>query len=328
MSRPAQIFISYSQADEEFRKRLDVCLASLKYEGLIATWTDRLIMPGAIWADDIAKNLNSADIVLLLVSADFIASYHCIEEEMKIALQRHYSRKARVIPIFIRPSDWSNMPFAVIQGLPNGAKPVSNWSNLDDAWLDVVQGIRKVVEEIGVNSAASLAPGNHRLLSHKASLMAGMRYAVWRGGEERSLEQALKSYFDSLGIAWDVVATYGGRLDLPEHLTKVLPASARSTIDWFDIGQLLAFLTNCGDACFTEPKLRTHTLALFGHLGETLQTLLANHAEYETIQRDIQKLLLDRTRKVEHFARVRALLLVIATGTMATAWYEVSNQEI
>lgn len=328
MSRPTQIFISYSHADDEFRKRLDVCLAPLKYEGLIATWTDQLIMPGTLWADDIIKKLNASDIVLLLVSADFISSYYCIEVEMKLALQRHQRGEARVIPVFIRPADWSKMPFAVIQGLPRGAKPVSNWPTPDEAWLDVTQGIRRVVEEIGMKAAVSVASGNPRHPTEKASLMAGMRYGAWRGVNEAWFEQDLRSYFHSLGIPWDIVVSYCGRLDLPEYLIRELPVSAQATIDWFDVGQLLIFLTLCGDACVTDPKLRSHTFALFGQLSEKLQTILANHVDAKEIQRDLQKLLLERTRKVEHFAHIRERLLLIATGAAAAAWYENASHEI
>lgn len=322
MSRPAKIFISYCHADDDCRKRLDIYLAPLKYEGLIATWTDQLIMPGARWADDISKNLNSSDIIILLISADFIASYYCIEVEMKLALERHQRGEARIIPVFIRPADWSKMPFAVLQGLPKGAKPISCWSTPDEAWLEVAQGIRSVTEEIGRELAAPSASGKPPLPSEHASLMAGMRYAAWRGKGEEWLEQALRSYFDNLGISWKIVKSYCDRLDLPKYLLEELPASAQPIINWFDIGQLLTFLTMCDDACITDPKVRPHTFALFGQLREKLQIILLKHADSDTIQGDLKKLLTERAHKVEHFARIRERLLLIATGASAAAWYE------
>jgi hypothetical protein len=154
MARPLRVFISYAQADEAYRKRLEVHLAPLKREGLIAPWHNRMIDPGAESAADIDQNLTTAEIVLLLVSPDFIASEDCFEKELKLALDRHEQGTARVIPILIRPTDFSRMPFAKLEPLPRADKPVSTWRNADEAWLEVAKGIRRVVQTIGVNVAS------------------------------------------------------------------------------------------------------------------------------------------------------------------------------
>jgi hypothetical protein len=148
MSRPARLFISYAHADEAHRKRLDVHLSPLRREGLIASWHDRMIEPGEAWAGEIDRNLAEADVVLLLVSADFVASDYCYENEMRLAMDRHERKEARVIPIFVAPVDFGTTPFAALQGLPRDAKPVSTWTNADEAWLDVARGIRRVVERL------------------------------------------------------------------------------------------------------------------------------------------------------------------------------------
>ncbi len=141
----ARLFISYSHADDEHRKRLELHLASLRREGLIAPWHDRMIPAGTEWAATIDRNLAEADIVLLLVSADFVASDYCFDKELQLALERRARGEAMVIPVFVEPTDFAGLPFAKLQGLPRDGKPVSMWANRDEAWLDVVKGIRSAL---------------------------------------------------------------------------------------------------------------------------------------------------------------------------------------
>jgi hypothetical protein len=144
----ARVFISYAHHDEPQRRRLDVHLAPLRREGLILPWNDRMIDAGADWAGEIDRNLAAADVVLLLVSADFVASDYCYEKEMRLALERHARGEARVIPIIVAPVDFAKTPFAKLQALPRDAKPVSTWSQPDEAWLDIAMGVRRVVEAL------------------------------------------------------------------------------------------------------------------------------------------------------------------------------------
>src|SRR5205085_8494618 len=102
------------------------------------------ISPGREWARDIDTHLNTADIILLLVSSDFMASNYCYGIEMKRAMERHTTGEARVIPIILRPVDWQNAPFGKLLALPKDGKPINTWTNLDKALLEVAQGIRKV----------------------------------------------------------------------------------------------------------------------------------------------------------------------------------------
>src|SRR6185436_6857605 len=97
--------------------------------GEIEGWQDRKITAGEEWAREIDENLESAQIVLLLISAAFLSSDYCYGIEMKRALEKHDSGKARVIPIILRPVDWSGAPFAKLQALPKDAKPVTKWKN-------------------------------------------------------------------------------------------------------------------------------------------------------------------------------------------------------
>jgi replicative DNA helicase len=143
-----KVFISYSHKDESHRGQLEDHLAILQRTGKISSWTDRKIVAGTDWAATIDANIQSADIILLLVSPSFVSSPYCMDRELAIALDRHQAEAATVIPIFVRPADLESAPFMSIQGLPNGGIPVTKWEDPDTAWLDVAKGIRAAAEKI------------------------------------------------------------------------------------------------------------------------------------------------------------------------------------
>ena len=118
----------------------------MKRQGIIDAWHDRRITGGREWAEEIDRHLDSARIILLLASPDFIASDYCYEKEMTRALERHDAGAARVIPVILRHVDWAGAPFGCLQALPRDAKPVKAWG--DEAFFDIARGIRKVAEEI------------------------------------------------------------------------------------------------------------------------------------------------------------------------------------
>ena len=161
------VFFSYSHQDEEWLEKLRPHLASLKRQGLIKTWSDRDISAGSEWAKAIDQNLESADIILLLVSANFLASDYCWDIELNRAIARHEAGEACVIPIILKPVDWSGAPFGKLQALPKNAKPITRWDDPDEALLDVAQGIRKVVERMiatGEESGGAIAQQSKRNL--------------------------------------------------------------------------------------------------------------------------------------------------------------------
>ena len=143
-----EIFISYANEDQAYLKELEKHLANLKRQNIIASWYDGDITPGTEWESQIMERLNNAQIILLLVSADFINSEFCYGIELKQALARQDANQARVIPIILRPVDWKGAPFAKLQALPTRAKPVTRWPSHDDAFLDIVQGIRKAIDDL------------------------------------------------------------------------------------------------------------------------------------------------------------------------------------
>jgi hypothetical protein len=148
-----ELFFSYSHKDEAFRDELLAHLSSLRREGLIAAWHDRCIDAGDEWKGAIDEHLDSAGIVLLLVSPDFMASDYCYDVETKRALERHDRGEAVVVPVVLRHTDWGRTPFSRLQAVPKDARPVKAWADRDEAWLDVVQRIRRVVEKLAARPA-------------------------------------------------------------------------------------------------------------------------------------------------------------------------------
>jgi hypothetical protein len=145
---PVKIFFSYSHRDAALRRQLDAHMSLMRRHREIDDWYDAKILPGAKWNAVIAQKLDSADIVLLLISPDFVNSDFCWGKEMVRALEKHRQGKAAVIPIILRPMDdsWKTTMFGDLLALPSNAKPVTKWRNRDEAWADVVNGIRTRIE--------------------------------------------------------------------------------------------------------------------------------------------------------------------------------------
>ncbi|GAB4476937.1 MAG: hypothetical protein OHK0037_38750 [Elainellaceae cyanobacterium] len=146
--RPVSVFFSYSHKDEDLRDEIATHLSLLKRQGLITAWHDREITAGAEWSGEIDAHLNTAQIILLLVSANFLASDYCYDVELTQAIARHERGEACVIPIILKPSDWTGAPFGKLQALPKNAKPITTWANRDEALLNVAQGIRTAVQRM------------------------------------------------------------------------------------------------------------------------------------------------------------------------------------
>ncbi|HYU36074.1 MAG TPA: toll/interleukin-1 receptor domain-containing protein [Thermoanaerobaculia bacterium] len=147
-SRKVRIFFSYAHEDKELREQLDEHLSGLKSSGRVEGWSDRKIGAGREWAGQISDNLEKADLVLFLVSKSFMASRYSQDVEVKRAMERHEAGTARVIPVILRPVDWSLAPFEKLQALPEEGKPVINWRPRDEGFKNVALGIRRTVEEL------------------------------------------------------------------------------------------------------------------------------------------------------------------------------------
>ena len=155
----ASVFMSYSHADEQLRDELEKHLAGLRRQGVITTWHDRRIGPGEELHGQISAQLDAADIILLLISADFLDSDYCYDVEVTRAMERHDQGTARVIPIILRPCDWHGAPFGKLMAVPTDSKPVIKQATLDDGFLEVVRAIRQAAESLG---GVIAAPGTVR----------------------------------------------------------------------------------------------------------------------------------------------------------------------
>ncbi len=150
---PIKIFFCYAREDNALLNKLKAHLGPLQRQGLIEIWHDHEISAGTEWGQEITRRLDSAQIILLLISPDFIKSDYCYGIEMKRALERHKRDEAKVISVLLRPVFWHGGPPGELQALPTlptDGRPVTSadWHDLDTALQDVTLGIHKVVEQL------------------------------------------------------------------------------------------------------------------------------------------------------------------------------------
>jgi hypothetical protein len=138
----ASVFFSYSHVDEALRDQLEKQLSLLKRQGVIEVWHDRRIGPGQDFAAEIDRHVETDDIILLLVSADFLASDYCYEIEMKRAMERHAAGEAIVIPVILRACDWHGAPFGKLNATPPDGRPVTQYPDRDQGLLEVAKAVR------------------------------------------------------------------------------------------------------------------------------------------------------------------------------------------
>jgi hypothetical protein len=157
--RSSHGFVSYAREDEELYQQLKKHLRILEREGLIDFDDDRAISPGTEWEGQISEWLERADVILLLISADFVDSDYCWDVEMRRALERHEDGEARVIPVILREVAWKDSVLSFLEVLPTSATPATSpkWASLDSAFTDVVNGIRRTISESRRQKQGNLA---------------------------------------------------------------------------------------------------------------------------------------------------------------------------
>ena len=208
-----KVFFSYAHEDKKLREELDKHLGALKRSGLIVTWYDRAIQAGMPWEDEIHSRLNSADLVLLLISHHFIDSDYCYSLEMHRALERHDAGEARVIPIILSPVLWEDTPISRLQALPRDGRSITECRNRNAAFMKVVQDIREVVKTSLNQQEAEhkvIQKQHHQTIdTHEA---VSLFHQLMKADEERQFR-----------VMYLIGAAHMGKSHL---LTKVFPAFA------------------------------------------------------------------------------------------------------
>ncbi len=322
-STPVEVFCSYAHADETWRRKLETHLSLLKRQGLISLWHDRLIAPGTDWDKTIDTHLETASVILLLVSADFLASDYCYGVEMTRALERQEAGEARVIPILVRPVDKNNAPFAHLQGLPTDAKPLATWRNQETALADVAAGIRRAIEELpqlAVSTPRAVLPAawnipyarnpfflgrDDELSRLRSHLQAGQATALSQpqaisglggiGKTQLALEYAYRFAQDYQAVLWAhaestdaLVSSYIAittLLHLPEREAKEQDIAVQAVKTWLQAHRgWLMILDNADELALLPDFLPP---ALGGHLLLTTRAAatgrLAHRLEIETL---------------------------------------------
>ena len=179
LARMAKLFFSYSHKDEDLRDELETHLATIRREGLIEALHDRRIPAGTHLDNAIDAYLEEADVILCLVSPDFINSDYCYSREMTRALERDAAGEAKVIPVIVRHCDWPNTPLAKLRGTPRDNRPIKSWPDRDEAWLDVARDVRTAHAAAGggAQSVASGAASVKVAAAHAAPIVARPRSA-------------------------------------------------------------------------------------------------------------------------------------------------------
>ena len=300
---PVEVFCAYAHEDEAWLRKLEAHLSLLKRQGLISFWHDRLIAPGTDWAQEIDTHLETASVILLLVSSDFFASDYCSGIEMKCALERHRAKKARVIPLLVRAVDWTDAPFAHLQVLPTDAKPIATWQDHDTALADAAAGLRRViVEELPfLQASASRASlpaiwnipyprnpfflGRDEILVHLRHLLqAGQATALSQpqavsglggiGKTQLALEYAYRYHQDYQAVLWAraesieaLISSYialASLLRLPESEAKEQDIAVQAVKSWLQFHRgWLLILDNADDL---TPLLDFLPASLGGHV--------------------------------------------------------------
>ena len=145
MSSPLKIFCCYAREDQAMLEQLQKHLVPLERQGLITIWSDMNLNAGVEWERELHQRLEHADIILLMISPDFMNSDYCYSTEMDRAIQRHDQGSARVIPVLLRSTLWQGAPFAKLQMVPTNAEPVKNWSDQDKAFHNITEWISQLI---------------------------------------------------------------------------------------------------------------------------------------------------------------------------------------
>jgi hypothetical protein len=218
-----EIFCSYSHArpDEALRAAFAKSMTVWVRNKIVRIWHDGRIPAGDNWASNIDEHLNSADIVVLLVSPDFLSSDFCYEKEMGRAFERMKNNKALVVPIIVRECSWEETPIAGIQALPEKGKPVTLWTNRDQAWKNVADSLARRAREV-------LDRKIHILLDQQQATSIYQQIlrdaAAWDKDRERIMAEMQAKIFAIDQVLEPAAASTTASTDRPKPYLKTLDA--------------------------------------------------------------------------------------------------------
>jgi hypothetical protein len=167
MPAKINVFIAYAPEDELLKEQLDRHLSVLKRNQFIDVWHDRRIEAGADWSQRISQYLDSSQLILLLISPDFLASDYLYQTELKAALKKHFARQATVIPILLRPCVWQMQELEMLNALPTNQEAVTSkaWESTDAAFEHITENIKKELMHYlplrNNDNATALPASNH-----------------------------------------------------------------------------------------------------------------------------------------------------------------------
>ncbi len=193
----ASLFFSYSHKDENLRNELETHLALLKRQAIITSWHDRRITAGSDLDNSISTQIEASQVILLLVSANFLSSDYCYEKEMNRALEKHKEGSAIVIPVILHPCDWLSAPFGHLRATPTDGKPVSMFANQHEAFAIIAKDVREAVTRI--SSAEMASHDNKKIILdppfHEASSIRSSNLRVKRRFDDHERDEFLEDSF-------------------------------------------------------------------------------------------------------------------------------------
>ncbi len=266
---PVKIFCCYAHEDEVLLIKLKTYLGSLHRQGLIDLWHDRDISAGTEWEHEIKERLNTSEVILLLISPDFMNSDYCYGVEMHQALKRHERGEAQVIPIILRPVYWKEAPFSKLQALPTDGTPVtsSQWHDIDEAMFNVTEGIRILLKQLLMNSDTIFYPREMQVQTNPSAgesefdrKQESLRYLIFLLDQSGSMADTFdRSRAGSGSRKSDIVA-----LILNQFLYKLIATNMTTRLDGTTEIKLQAEITVLG---YADTGVRP---ALFGTLANKL----------------------------------------------------------
>lgn len=147
MPKPLNVFISYSHKDEAHVDELKKHLVTLRQRDIVADWYDRELISGDSLDEELRSKLTNSDLVLFIISVDFLASWYCYEVELKETLKRVEHGEVRVIPIITRHCKWKDTELSKYVAATRDAKPIVDYQDQDAAWVEVVNSIENAAKE-------------------------------------------------------------------------------------------------------------------------------------------------------------------------------------